>query len=124
MDSNIQSPEFYASLSPNIRKLVRLLHEWGYGTSDSGDGSNASKGMECAVPYPMVVIQLNDSGIPLEREADLLWDRLSDEAHVPMGEDSETGLRKVEASYECGGFRLLLVLNVTDADLQRVPAPE
>lgn len=113
----IQSPKFYESLSPKIRKLVRLLHGWGYETTDSGDGSNAEEGMECAVPFPMVVVQLNDWTSGLEIEAIALWEHLKEKAHVPMGQSSETGLRKVEASYEVGGSRLLLVLHVTDDDL-------
>ncbi len=114
---SVQPPEFYESLSPKIRKLVRKLHEWGYGSTDSGDGTHACEGMECAVPYPMVVIQLDDWGDPIEKEADLLWERLNDKAGVPMGDDSATGMRKVEATYEPGGARFLLVLNVTDEDL-------
>lgn len=113
----IQSPEFYELLSPNIRKLVRLLHDWGYMTTDSGDGTNAGEGMECAVPFPMVVIELYDFNAELKRSADTLWWRLEKEAHVPMGKATETGIRTVEASYKPGGPRLLLVLHVTDWDL-------
>ena len=113
----IQPTEFYESLSPNIRRLVRLLHEWGYKTTDSGDGTNAGEGMECAVMFPMVVIGLDDQGDPLERAADHLYWCLEKKAHIPMGRATETGTRKVEASYEPGGPRLLLVLHVTDEDL-------
>jgi len=44
-------------IDPGVRELVRLLRAAGFNTCDSGDGSKA-KDMECAVPYPMVAIQV------------------------------------------------------------------
>jgi hypothetical protein len=45
----------YDDLDPGIRRVVRLLNQHGFVTSDSGDGSKAGV-MECAVDYPMVVV--------------------------------------------------------------------
>lgn len=105
-------PEFdYEKLSPNIRKLVKLLHYWGYETTDSGDGTNAKEGMECAVPEPMVVVQIASGD--LVGSAQALVGRLYG-VGVKMG----VGHRRVDASYSSeDDLHLLLVLNVTDEDL-------
>ncbi len=47
----------YDQFDPGIRRVVWLLNQHGFVTSDSGDGSRAGV-MECAVEYPMVVVQL------------------------------------------------------------------
>jgi hypothetical protein len=48
--------EVIDGLSPGIRELVIWLNAMGFETSDSGDGSNAAAGMECALEMPMVAI--------------------------------------------------------------------
>ena len=45
------SPQVAAELSPGIRDLVLELHRAGFRPCDSGDGSNAAAGMECALPF-------------------------------------------------------------------------
>jgi len=46
----------YEDLSPGIQDAVRWLHSCGWDTIDSGDGSLAKAGMECAYDEPMVAI--------------------------------------------------------------------
>jgi len=53
------SDEETAKLSPGVRDLVVWLNEQGFVTCDSGDGSNYEMGMGCAVPEPMIVIEVN-----------------------------------------------------------------
>jgi hypothetical protein len=50
------TPEEIASLDDGIRGLVLELNALGYRTTDSGDGTKAAT-MECAVDFPMVVVQ-------------------------------------------------------------------
>ena len=58
----------YDELDPGIRDVVRAINEWGWKTTDSGDGSKAGE-MECALDHPHVFAYA--------------WDpaRLIDEAH-------------------------------------------
>lgn len=49
----VRSDEFYASLNPGIRKTVRLLHEAGFDTCDSGDGETH----ECDRDHGYVVVR-------------------------------------------------------------------
>lgn len=52
----------YDELDPGIRDVVRAINEWGWKTTDSGDGSKAGE-MECALPYPHVVAETSHKGI-------------------------------------------------------------
>lgn len=45
-------------LCPGIREAVRFLQMEGFETIDSGDGSLAKAGMECAFDEPMVGIKV------------------------------------------------------------------
>lgn len=45
-------------LSPGIKNAVQFLNMEGFQTIDSGDGSLAKEGMECAFEEPMVGIQV------------------------------------------------------------------
>lgn len=56
------------NLSPNVTRLVRFLNDHGFITTDSGDGSNFEAGMECAVPEPMVAIQVDPSYLVTEAQ--------------------------------------------------------
>lgn len=40
----------YDEIPEGVRPLVKLLNDFGYETTDSGDGSNYENGMECAIP--------------------------------------------------------------------------
>lgn len=112
-----KSDAFYDGLSPKIRKLVRLLHRYGFETTDSGDGTNAAEGMSCAVQYPMVAISVT-RGRPLKEVTRAVWLTLSEEG-VPMGEpDAHGNIRDVQCTYsEADEIALVLVVHVTDDDL-------
>ena len=53
---------FIDELNPNIKGAVRFFWNHGYVTTDSGDGTNYEAGMEGALPYDHVAIQLSPSG--------------------------------------------------------------
>jgi hypothetical protein len=55
----------YESLDPNIREVVRWLRGLGFQTIDSGDGSKAPA-MECALPFPNVMMAADPSRIAAE----------------------------------------------------------
>jgi len=114
----IRDDAFYESLSPNVRRLVRLLHKWGYETTDSGDGTNLVQGMGCAVAFPMVVIELLQTD-DIEYVADQLWNALKKGSNIPMGDKNDKGdVRTLEASYSpLDGKRLILLMHVTDDDI-------
>ena len=122
--SRVKDKAFYESLSPDIRKLVRFLHECDYETTDSGDGTNLKEGMGCAVSFPMVVVNLSDiDDCGLVEEADHLWSLLEDKAKVLMGEMNSSGHhRTVEASYSpLDSQEILMVMHVTDSDMTWEP---
>lgn len=50
----------HTDLPEGVRGLVLWLNRIGFRTVDSGDGQNHENGMECAVPFPMVGIILDD----------------------------------------------------------------
>lgn len=52
--------QILAEVSPGIQYAVRRMRDWGYQTTDSGDGSNFEAGMECALEFPHVFAQLED----------------------------------------------------------------
>lgn len=91
----------YDELSPGISGMVRWLRkEHGYRTTDSGDGSNHARGMEGAMPVPMVAIVLDDPAL-LSFEADVLNARLVDQGIVA----------EVEASYDPSNRVPILVIH-------------
>lgn len=45
------------NLSPKIKDAVLFLRKLEFNTCDSGDGSNFENGMECALPFPHIIIQ-------------------------------------------------------------------
>lgn len=52
----------YSQLSPGIRSAVAWIHELGFETCDSGDGSLHASGMDCAIPEPSIVVSCGDPG--------------------------------------------------------------
>jgi len=48
-----------ANLNPEIRDLVVWLNEMGYETTDSGDGTNHTNGMEGALEFPHIAVLFN-----------------------------------------------------------------
>ena len=82
-----------STLSPGIRRMVMLLREAGFNTTDSGDGkSNA--GMDCAFNYPNIHIVCNPS--QLVAKADDL-NRLLKGLGIIVGGDYEGPT--IQASY-------------------------
>lgn len=108
----------YDELSPGIRHLVRALNEHGFETTDSGDGTNFKEGMECSVPYPMVVVQSRTNMGPTY-EAECVWEFLI-RIGVPMGETNANGnVRDVEATYSVhSDSSFVIVTHVLDTDIR------
>lgn len=51
------SAQELADISPRVREAVEYLRSCGFETCDSGDGSNATDGMACAIGERHVVVQ-------------------------------------------------------------------
>jgi len=112
-----------------VEKVVRLLNENGFKTTDSGDGhTNVNAGMEMALPFPHVMIVVTDPST-LSVEADRLVQLLKDQGvdfQLPvmgesMTETVETSKRlpSVEAIYSpLDGYAIITLLNVVDSDLE------
>jgi len=94
-------------LSPGIKDFVVWLNDNGFDTIDSGDGSNHEDGMECAVEFPMVAIQVMDKN-KLISEADRLIE-LIDKLDKP-----DTNRVVIEASYLQGNMCMIVVLDPED----------
>ncbi len=115
----VKSDEFYKTLSPGIRKLVRQLNEWGFDTTDSGDGTNFEECMECAVSWPMIVIMIDrekkDPFEETDRLAKLLWD-----AGVKLGTDRVPEYpRTVQLTYSPLDRNCIVTVdNILDSDLK------
>lgn len=69
-------PFDYDQLDPGIRDVVRAIHEWGWKTCDSGDGSKAGT-MECALDHPHVFCEAkSEHGFALNLDAHALAELL------------------------------------------------
>ena len=115
-----RSNEFYERLHPVVRKLTRLLHGHGYEihkwTFESQE--TQAEAQRLGMAWPVFVIELGkDHPVDLETAADELWLLLENHG-VPLGDRSLAEYRNVEARYEPGMPRRLVVSNVTDLDLQ------
>jgi len=111
-------------LSPGIKELVLWLNEQGFETTDSGDGTNAAAGMECAVEYPMVVMVVDKPG-RLVDEAQRLYKALRGRGiqfdHAKRGYTSDDTIcwPQIQASYDpADGTAVILLSNVTSKDLK------
>lgn len=90
---------------------MTFLNGIGFKTVDSGDGSNFENGMECAVPYPMLAIQI-ESFDKLKGEADRLKYSL-EWAGVDFNGDAQ-----IQASYDPeDGTCIILVTHILDEHL-------
>jgi hypothetical protein len=58
----------YTKLDPGIRETVRLVHEMGFRTTDSGDGVTKLADMECALDFPHVVIAASKTSLVKDAE--------------------------------------------------------
>ena len=95
------------TINPGVRKLVQLLRDLGFATTDSGDGvTNVEAGMEGALDIPHVFMKVNH-----EREANRLMTFLGIE-RVRI----EPGM--IQYSYDpSDGSRILALYGVSDKDL-------
>jgi hypothetical protein len=103
----------YETLNPGIRRLVKMLRDAGFETTDSGDGkTNVEAGMEHALKVPhvhCVVLSLN-----MRAEAFRMLNLLTD-----AGLDIESG--QVQALFDpVDGVATVSVYGISDADLEMV----
>lgn len=102
----------YGALDPGVRRLVRVLNEDGFVTTDSGDG--ATKG-EDGEPYPHVHMVLPDYADMVQASHRLL--NLVREAVTVEPADLA-----IQASYSpLDGLKTLSVFNVADRHLKETP---
>jgi hypothetical protein len=76
----------HAQLDPGIFKIVLLLRAHGFVTTDSGDGVSKIGKMDDVLPFPHVVVRLDDEAtmIAETRRLGLLALELGDGWHVEM----------------------------------------
>ena len=116
--------EVVAGLSPGIRKTVLWLHNLGFDTTDSGDGSNYKAGMECAMPYPHVCIVAPPS--ELASACDRLRGFLSAKGVdvQPIGPDPDDLQPFIQGTYDpANGVAIIDLHGVNDAMLFPEVAP-
>jgi hypothetical protein len=108
-------------LDPGIRRTVRLLNNWGFRTSDSGDGRSklGTPGEACMLPVPNVVI--TSTRKDLLGEADALVHLLRARGGINLDasrddDGQEVPIVMIEASYDpIGGGAIILLTGVDDA---------
>lgn len=103
------------NLDPGIASTVAWLNERGFRTCDSGDGVSKEPDPSCVLPYPHVVISLDDPAT-MVAEADRLADALQEAgyhvenigpSHVPY---LAGGHFSIQASYDPVGESALVEL--------------
>lgn len=103
----------YSHLDPGIRKLVRLLNDLGFETTDSGDGVSKVGAIARghALDYPHVFIAATAS--TMKRRADMLMRRLRKEGiQVSPGQ--------IQASYDpADGSAVIALMGIDDVALVR-----
>ncbi len=94
-------------LNPGIHKLVNMLRNLGFNTTDSGDGyTNIKEGMECALDFPHVFMVIEP--VHIVPESKRLLDLIR--AFTDKG--------NVEVSYSPHDeVAILAVYNVLDEDI-------
>lgn len=111
----------YESLDPGIRKVVRLLHEWGFSTTDSGDGvsklSPDAPAADDVIPWPHVFIETTPAN--LVKDAVRLYAKLLEHG-VNIGPcEDQVGGPFIDASYDPGnGSAIIALMNCGDEDLE------
>lgn len=103
----------YSELNPGIRETVRFLREYGFETTDSGDGvTNVEAGMEGAVPYPHVHMQISD--VNMRRDAHRLANAL-----ITNGFQPEPGMIQMTYDPMLPQATMLSLSGVDDELLER-----
>jgi len=114
-------------LDPGIRDVVRLLHDNGFDTCDSGDGKSKfnTEGepllgtCDCAMPFPHVVA--NCSGALLVAECHRLKDLLRTRGVVVEAQGPDGDSTSIQASYDpVSEVGVILLLDLDDARLAAV----
>lgn len=108
-------PFDYESLSPGIREVVRTLRCAGIDTTDSGDGSNHTAGMECAVPFPMVAAWTSPTRLQLDLETARVAITSAGVVLTPEGAEGPTLTGSIDAA---DGTAVILLTHCTDDMLQ------
>lgn len=112
-------PEVVAELSPGVRDLVVWLRRHGFETTDSGDGSSHATGMECALPFPHVVMTVHPNVMILRAVA---LQTLLEGAGVDFGDEDKTVT--LEATYSpTDGVGTLFLGYVTSDDVRTALMP-
>lgn len=118
----------YEELDPGIRKLVQLLRDNGFVTTDSGDGvtkfEDGDAPCSCAEPMPNVYIETSRELMltEVDRLVELLKRSvragLLEETFVDPTIDQEVPLVIIEATYlPMSGASILAVHGICDKDL-------
>ena len=106
------------NLNPNIRKLVALLNENGFRTTDSGDGATHDYACDRDHAY---VVSVVEPALLVQRAHELVT--LLAANGVTLGPMSEDATPCVQASYDpLNGFAILDLMHVTDDMLAPDPA--
>lgn len=69
----------YDELDPGIRDMVRAINEWGWATTDSGDGVSKQEpewDTSCVIPYPHVACESQWGSTAVVAEAHTLAEKL------------------------------------------------
>ena len=101
----------YATIDEGVRDVVRWLNEYGFPTTDSGDGT---KDMACALDEPMVAITASPGDMVLV--ADRLRGMLDDIGIecVPVAAQP-LPMPQIQASYDpTSGIATVVILNLRD----------
>lgn len=111
---------FYSDLDPGIRNTVRWLNEYGFTTTDSGDGiSKLNINDGCALDYPHVMIVVDPDEL-LETTSNLV--ELFDSLGIDIGPiGNAEGLPCIQATYDpcAGSCQGIIMLMGIDDDLMR-----
>lgn len=96
------SEEEASKLNPGIRSTVQKLREWGFNTTDSGDGVTSEFSCDLPFPYVHIVAQAEDLIEETDRLLNLLNDSGIDFSNCPHPQDDPEGAMNhpsVESSY-------------------------
>lgn len=112
---NAKDPLDYSGVDEGVRQTVKMLREYGFNTTDSGDGSK-SESMDCAVDFPMIAMTVEDPE-SLTMHARRLMRILKFGHDVKFGNGEKDP--RIEASYSpVDGVAVIVLSNVLDKMLK------
>lgn len=101
------------TITPGVARTVALLQSWGFDTTDSGDGvTNVEAGMECAMPFPNVAMQVEPD--ELIAKADRLLRLLWQVGIQAMPASYDVTMPSIQATYDPSNQSAILVLTGVD----------